>query len=708
MSAVITKSATQNPLISSIAGTTLWASTKLKYYFLNGDELDKVYDAIPASSSGYTESIDSNPYFKETVLKGFSAFEQVSNLKFEQTKDINEASIKIAGLGDYFTSIGPTAGTADLPGNNPADGAKGEFESYLLLNTTTPTALLPAELGGANSLLSTVLHEIGHVVGFDHPHDTRNETTAITLGSLDGEGDLPLDNRRYTVMSYEDGGLDVYYGRGHGHSAGLGALDIAALHATYGANPTTNKTDTTYRLTDPYTEELDTDGTDGTVQIGRAFLTIWDTGGTDTLLYEGSDHVILNLNEASLTQFDDARTLEWIEAAKSAQHYDNLPEEYQNDIEQPGFHAGGFFSRTFRNTSTFGYDLGGFSISNGVEIENATASQGNDFIIGNEANNFLEGGDGEDFLHGSDGHDSLIGGDGDDELFSGSGNDLIQAGLGEDYIYLGAGQDTVSGDHNEIHSDVLIGFTNEDQIVITDSTITGIRKSTVGDQHKLFIQTEESNVQLSVQGDITGKKFVTETDPNNTKNSLIKLKLYSSLRDNQDRHLIIGTYEDDKLEGTDRRDLLIAGDGNDKLEGQNGNDNLIGAQGDDTILGGDGNDRLVGGRGSDYLEGGSGRDRFVIRSLSQAGDYIADFEVNTDKIFLKRTGFQSFKTLGALSKAQFTIGSKASTSSHHLIYNDVEGELFFDPDGSGGAGQKLIANLSPLLNMSHKDFRIIA
>jgi Ca2+-binding RTX toxin-like protein len=70
-----------------------------------------------------------------------------------------------------------------------------------------------------------------------------------------------------------------------------------------------------------------------------------------------------------------------------------------------------------------------------------------------------------------------------------------------------------------------------------------------------------------------------------------------------------GQGDDTLLAGTDADgSFLDGGDGDDALTGSNGNDNLIGGSGDDTLFGGSGNDSLSGRSGSDVLLGGDGND----------------------------------------------------------------------------------------------------
>lgn len=80
---------------------------------------------------------------------------------------------------------------------------------------------------------------------------------------------------------------------------------------------------------------------------------------------------------------------------------------------------------------------------------------------------------------------------------------------------------------------------------------------------------------------------------------------------------ILGTDEDDDLDGTNGNDLIVGFGGDDRINGSNGKDCLIGGEGndrmdgdnnEDLIFGGDGNDRINGGNGDDRIDGGIGND----------------------------------------------------------------------------------------------------
>ena len=290
-----------------------------------------------------------------------------------------------------------------------------------------------------------MLHELGHGLGLDHPFDAHNGTTKIAEERHDAEGEPAYDNQRYTVMSYEEGGWNQGNGQRYGHAVTPMALDIAALQNMYGAVSKYEGANT-YRLTDEKTEALDTDGSDGTVTIGRAFYCIWDTGGIDTISYSGLKRAVLNLNNASLSLTPDARTEALVDLVRSSTAFKSLPEprsdEGEVDIDtiklyltEPEYNAAGNFSTVFDSEGNV--QLGGYSIASdkhdaGAKIENAVGGSGGDIIIGNEVSNSLKGNGGSDLLLGSSGRDTLEGGAGNDELGGGEDDDVLDGGAGTD------------------------------------------------------------------------------------------------------------------------------------------------------------------------------------------------------------------------------------------------------------------------------------
>ena len=122
------------------------------------------------------------------------------------------------------------------------------------------------------------------------------------------------------------------------------AFDIAAIQFLYGPNTTYHSGSDTYLLPD-------------TNAPGTAWRCIWDTGGTDTIAYDGKQNATIDLRPATLIFGDPI--------------------------------AGGAISQI---KGIFG----GYTIAKGVVIERAFGGSGNDTLVGNSADNMLDGRTGDD------------------------------------------------------------------------------------------------------------------------------------------------------------------------------------------------------------------------------------------------------------------------------------------------------------------------
>jgi Ca2+-binding RTX toxin-like protein len=250
------------------------------------------------------------------------------------------------------------------------------------------------------------------------------------------------------------------------------ALDIAALQRMYGANTSTHNTATTYSLTDAGSSELDVDGSDGSVSVGRAYYGIWDTGGTDAISYSGSANALINLMPATLTLSPNSKVTDLISQVQNSGVFEYLHSQTQTELTTAAAQAGGFFSSVL--TEDGKRIAGGYSIAQGAEIENAEGGSSEDLLIGNDGNNKLTGNGGSDYLFGGDGVDTILGGDGDDFIYGGAsesdlrdvvyggaGNDYVEGGYGNDELRGDAGNDTLAGGFG---ADTMIGGEGDDQV----------------------------------------------------------------------------------------------------------------------------------------------------------------------------------------------------------------------------------------------------
>jgi VCBS repeat-containing protein len=182
-----------------------------------------------------------------------------------------------------------------------------------------------------------------------------------------------------------------------------------------------------------------------------SFRTIWDTGGIDTIEYDGSGDPRIDDDSATSTIIDlRAATLK----------------------DEPG--GGGFISQ-FRGNSE---NNGGLTIAAGVIIENAIGGPGRDELIGNEFANELSG---------RGGTDTLNGGRGDDTLSGGSGNDTFEfdADWGQDTITdFEVGQGAFGGDHLVFANTISVASMG--QFEIDNSGVGGFLKITFGGQSITF------------------------------------------------------------------------------------------------------------------------------------------------------------------------------------------------------------------------------
>ncbi|MBD2535526.1 calcium-binding protein [Nostoc flagelliforme FACHB-838] len=155
---------------------------------------------------------------------------------------------------------------------------------------------------------------------------------------------------------------------------------------------------------------------------------------------------------------------------------------------------------------------------------------------------------------------------------------------------------------------------------------------------------------------------------------------------------------------------------NDVINGQGGNDKIDGLSGNDLLRGGAGDDTLIGGAGNDILVGGAGADKFLYNTnanfaLSTVGvDTISDFNSSQgDKIILDKTTFNaitSTKGTGFSNANDFKITSNAGTSTAKIVYDAVNGQLFYNQNGSvaGFGSGGLFATLTGAPTLTASDF----
>lgn len=357
-----------NPYLDAIDWGTQLPSLTVTYYF-------KETPALYNSLIGQVGLNAWYPYEKQQAEKALATFETFTNLNFVEVSNQASADIVLMQTSNQYMGTG-VLGVGAPPGTFREGEVLFNWQGLGWDETNPGKGGL--EKGGYGFV--TMIHELGHALGLAHPHDTGGTSTVfpgVTPDDYSDLGDYNLNQGIYTMMSYNDGWWTSPNGRAKGGAAyGFEgtpmAFDIAALQAKYGANMSYRTGDDTYTLK----------ACNG---VGTYYSSIWDAGGSDTIAFGGKANAVIDLRAATLL---------------------------------PGWLAGGAVSYVAGIK-------GGFTIANGVTIENARSGAGNDVLNGNDAANLLAGGRGKDILRGFDGGDRLSGSFGKDTMLGGGAADVF-------------------------------------------------------------------------------------------------------------------------------------------------------------------------------------------------------------------------------------------------------------------------------------------
>jgi serralysin len=428
-------------------------------------------------------SVGTQAWEKATVFTALAQFSKVADLVYVEVDNREDADFIFT---TYSGTPGP--GVSLLGSMSPPD----YYDEGLAQFNSGDYRWTEQNLQQGGFSYVTLIHEFGHGHGLAHPHDTGGYSGEMrevegTINTPAGEvpdptgvwpnytlGQHDLNQQIFTMMSYQDGWPKSPYGNaptdaGYGYLGGLSAFDIAVIQDKYGVNEAAATGNTTYRLKD--------------VNAAGTFYTcIWDTAGVDEIVYAGSRETNIDLRAATLKY-------------------------------EPG--GGGWVS--------YAYGIyGGFTIANGVTIENATSGSGDDTLTGNNAHNHL---------YSSAGNDVLTGGAGSDILNGGGGNDRMTGGTGHDIYYVSATGDRIIEAGNQ--------GTDSVRSLISYNLITHVE-----------------NLQLIGTANITG-------------------------RGNSGNNSVTGNAAHNLLNGGSGDDIVGGGAGNDLIYGSLGRDTLTGDAGDD-------------------------------------------------------------------------------------------------------------------------------
>jgi serralysin len=219
MPAVTSVDLSGDSYIDGLLGDLKWAVKTFTYSF---PALGSHFGAPYGEDENVTNFGALNTYQQATVRTALSMYASVANLSFTEVRETSTAHADLR----FAMSDRPSTAWAYFP-TIAAQGGDAWF------NRSEGSYDYPRK--GDYACL-TFLHEAGHALGLEHPHDSG----------------LPVDrdSLEYTVMSYrssigasaESGYVNEYWG----FAQSLMMIDIAALQHLYGANYTTNSSSTVY------------------------------------------------------------------------------------------------------------------------------------------------------------------------------------------------------------------------------------------------------------------------------------------------------------------------------------------------------------------------------------------------------------------------------------------------------------------------------
>lgn len=367
-------------------------------------------------------------------------------------------------------------------------------------------------------------------------------------------------------------------------------------------------------------------------------------------------------------------------------------------------------------------------LDGGAGRDSLSGQQGDDYLSGGSGRDRLNGGSGDDRLSGGSSADVLIGGSGDDHLNGGSAGDQLTGGSGHDHINGGSGADTVFFDVSRDGNDVVDLGTGFDFARVTASGSGQVRLT--------FTSAEVGNGSAKDAGTLTNQdgKLAVRLQAENGADGLVgpvsrfddegitfladRGGLTFDVRDlvsgvargDQFKAVVLGTSGNDVLTAPQARSSTYfnTGAGDDTVTGSSRADFLVGGGGNDQLNGSGGNDRFIAGGGNDILTGGSGNDVFIFNAALTAAnvDTIRDFGRGDDVFQLDDAVFMGL-TVGALSEGAFAFAASAGEADDRVIYDQANGNLFFDADGGARDNAQLFATLSNRAPVTAADFIVI-
>jgi serralysin len=668
---------------------------------------------VRASFSGSTDAGGNSAPFSQLSSQQIAAvqlalddYEEIANITFTRVNPSGTTNNATMLFSNYFSSSDGAGAYALYPGDTSSSAADGDvrFNTDSVSKTALPR--------GSYSYM-TVLHEIGHAIGFAHSGDY-NAAPGVQI-TYDDHAQIIEDSNQYTVMSYfDENETTSSFGS---EPDTLMLFDVLALQQQYGANMTTRTGNSVYGF------GANTGAVYDFTKNKDPALCIWDAGGNDTLNVSGfSQNQVVDLRDGKFSN------------------------------------VGGYRENV--------------SIAVGAIIENAIGGKGADTLIGNAAANTLRDGAGKaDTLKGLGGNDTYqiyTSGSKIIETASGGTADRVMAAV--DYV-LGTGvyvevmttngsagtagidltgnalkQDiTGNAGANILHdggkgaADILRGLGGNDTYHVFNSGDLIVESSTQGAADKVI-----AAVDYALGAGVYIEVMTTDNAAGTSAIDLTGNALAQDITGNAGANILYdgGAGKADILRGLGGNDIYRVSNAGDVIvetSSQGVSDRVMASVGyalgtgvrvellttnsstgtsaisltgnefAQEITGNYGDNRLEGKGGNDTLRGLSGDDTFVFATALGSGnvDTITDFNVADDRFLLSDAIFTAL-SVGTLVASAFRANTTglAGDASDRIIYETDTGELYYDANGTGSGGGILFAMITAGLALTNADFTI--
>lgn len=481
------RSFTGNRNVDAVLIGSKWGTQNLTYSFPTSGTN---YNGSGYDTNGVSQyQVDLGTMQQAAARAAFAQISAATGLTFTEITETDtvHANIRISQTGDNDV--------ASAYGGFPSD-TRGVAGDIWFGRNNQPFYDMAAQGSWG---FATMMHEIGHTMGLKHGHqDYTNTDLSAYFGTSPRFGTQSLtpdrDGQAYSLMTYTPAPFtnSNFAGEKVNQPQTYMQYDLAALQYLYGANFTTNATDTVYSWS-ATTGEMFINGVgQGAPSGNKILLTIWDGGGNDTLdLSNYSRGVSIDLRPGAFSTLD---------ADQLANHL-----AYQGlTALAPGNVA---MSLLYNNDSR-------------SLIENARGGIGNDVFIGNIANNLLDGGAGSDtviftnttginVLLNDTGADVIVTHDGETDTLRSIEN--IGGTSGNDAIIGNSQANVLTGGSGGV--DVLVGLGGDDRLIGGGFTTT----TTYSAPSQADITKAQSTSNGSIATAVaTAGAFDVDADPNIT------------------------------------------------------------------------------------------------------------------------------------------------------------------------------------------------